>query len=171
MIGAFVISLVLPPQVRPFFPVGFLGYLGLFIAGQIFYLHPVRLPTWIVVLILVGNVIIIALGSAFISVDFRHHRTIFSMISAVAIFMFVLQIQIPEKLHSIIHFFVPLTLGVYLIHSAYLYPVYLQVNKLLDKCGGYMDFLNIPLTGTIAFILSAITSYVILKIPYLRRVV
>ena len=160
------------PHVTPYFPVAFIGYLCFFIAGQCFYLYPNKTSKKTLLMIFLIAGCLTALGHAFISPSyFRLHRSIFCIISSMAVFVLVLQIQIPQKLYSPIDFLVKLTFGIYLAHGLWMQFAIHIANYFLKNVGGIASILKVPFAGCIAFMLSALTSYVILKIPGLRRVI
>lgn len=175
MIGCFVMSLFLP-TVIPYFPLGFLGYWGFFFAGYIFSEdNRTKTITLITIILVCGT--ILTYGTTCISLRyFKIARNPFTIVGSIAFFMLMLRIKIPEKvflsrrffkgfsISQIINRLAPLSFGIYLVHEIWLRWVY-QYSFLLP------DSIKVISLACVTFALSAMTTYLILKIPYLRQTV
>ncbi len=170
MIGCFGMSLFLPTVV-PFFPLGFLGYLGFFFAGYIFSENNrIKTTTLIIIVLVCGTILTYA--TAYISFRyFKIARNPFTIVGSIAFFMLLLRIKIPEKvffkkfsISQIINRLASLSFGIYLVHEIWLRWVYQYLFLLPDS-------IRVISSACIVFILSAVTTYLLLRIPYLRRTV
>lgn len=160
-------------SIKPFF-LNFMQYIPFFILGYLigkiqfskkYFFYSIiifliaSLSTFIGTFYIVNNLEY----NKYILYDYLSLTTI---LSSTSIFYILLNITINEQVKKI-SLLAPLTLGIYIIH-----PLFIESARYLSlKVENYNPILSIPLFTFIIFILSSFLIFILLKIPYIRRIV
>lgn len=99
---------------------------------------------------------------------FYDNNCIFTFFEAIAVFVFLKDLQIPSKYHHCLLSLSKMSLGVYIVHQ-------LVIRLFYQFWGIHSASLNpvffIPVFAVLVFVISCIIVYILLKIPYVRKLV
>lgn len=155
----------------------FLGFVGYYILGYYLSKYDIKKHTRYILYVLgILSVIFIILGTRYLKItDYKLPTVFYNALSApvclnsMAVFCMVKQIfskkRFAEKTQVIINKWTKLSLGVYLIH-----PMYIVImSKLNISLLQWPVILSIPIATIIIYILSAIPSYILSRIPKIGK--
>ena len=171
----------------PYYSYCFIFFLGYFLAGQLLYRYPIKIKTWKLMAVVLAGIILAIAGYVTIPFGydacpwlqevgqryFTSHLGIPTMMMAIPLFILATRISFPQRLQPLVDRVVPLTFGIYLAHTIWLRGIRWLSLQFFPVGDMPFPIYGILLIGTAAcaFLVSAITTAIILKIPYLRRVV
>lgn len=151
-----------------------LGYVGYFVLGHYLANNNINGTVKRIICILgILSVFAVSALTSFASsrvgtpyLFFYEYINLFTLFEAVAIFVVIKNLQIAPKYHSVLKNASKLSLGIYIIHP-------LVMNVLFDYANMDSATLNpiyfIPLFALIVFIISYCVSFVLVRIPILKK--
>jgi len=152
---------------RGFFLTWFLPYLGYFVAGRMIFTGELRVPH--PALVLAGSIAATALGVASLSSADALDLYFYEYFSATVPFMSLAAFQLILDRPRLprLPLLAPLTFGVYLVH-----PVFIDLAQRLGVYTGEGgDGWAVPLAALAVFALSAGVSWMLMRLPWTRRLV
>jgi len=148
-----------------FFLTWFLPYLGYFVAGRMIFEGALRVP--LPRTLLAASVGATALGvyglstAGALNLYFYEYFSLTVPVMSLAIFQLILNSRLPRMA-----VLAPLTFGVYLIH-----PVFIDIARRTGLFAGRVsDGWNVPLAAATVFALSAISTWLMQRSSFMRRV-
>mgnify|MGYP001065740644 FL=1 len=151
---------------------GFIPFIGYFLAGYYLATHARTPRRWwlVVIFFLCGLAIVLSTAVLLPRRDVQAYDLTFSyhnpLVAGMSLSIFLLLLKAPGSFGPLIKL-APITLGIYVIHPLWIWAL----AKLGLDCYWVHPAIGIPLTATLAFILSALSALLLARIPWLRHTV
>ena len=160
--------------------IGATYYLGYFVSGYILYnrfnekkeSNKIKKINLYCILTYICSTLVSALGMYFLSIKngkvydiFTWYRSIFIVLSAFSIFILIVVNENKFK-NKIILKLSSLSFGVYLIHYLFLFHIKLHINII-----EYNPLIFIPFLTLIIYLLSLCSSFIIKKLPLIKKII
>ena len=100
-------------------------------------------------------------------IQLYYDSSLFTLLEAAAVFLFVKNIFSDKKENKLICFISKYSLGIYALHPMFIDVMY----KVIDKFDFNIAIINIPVVFIISFTASIIVSFIMSKIPKIKNLV